>query len=115
MDKLLEVRLVKEIQYPEWLSNVVVVPKKNSKWQVCVDYTNLKDTCPNDTFLLLRIDKIVDSIVGHELLSFLDAYSGYNQILIYPPDEVKTAFITPFGMYYYRVMPFGLKNVRATY
>ena len=115
VDKLLEVRLVKEIQYPEWLFNVVVVPKKNSKCQVCVDYTNLNDTCPNDTFPLPRIDQIVDAIVGHELLSFLDAYSGYNQILIYPPDEVKTAFITPFGMYYYRVMPFGLKNVGATY
>ena len=60
MDRLLEARFIKEIKYPEWLSNVVVVPKKNDKWRVCMDYTNLNDACPTDTFPLPLIDQIVD-------------------------------------------------------
>ena len=84
VNKLLEVGFIKDIQYPEWLFNVVVVPKKNSKWRVCVDYTNLNDVCPKDTFPLSQIDQIMDATIGHELLSFLDAYLGYNQILMYP-------------------------------
>ena len=115
VDKLLEVSFIKEIQYPEWLSNVVVVPKKNRKWRVCVDYTNLNHACPKDIFPLPRIDQIVDTIAGHKLLSFLEAYSSYNQIPMYPPEEPKTAFITPYDMYCYKVMSFGLKNVGATY
>ena len=94
VDKQLEVSFIKEIQYPEWLFNVVVIPKKNGKWRLRVDYTNLNDACLKDTFPLPRIDQIVDATIGHELLSFLDAYSGYNQIPMYSPDEPKTAFIT---------------------
>ena len=94
MDKLLEVEFIKEIQYSKWLSNVVVVLKKNDKWQVCVDYTNLNDACSKDTFPLPRIDHIVDATAGYELLSFLDAYSGYNQIPMYSSHEAKTVFIT---------------------
>ena len=112
MDKLLKVEFVKEIHYPKWIYNVVVIPKKN---RVCMDYTNLNDAYPNDTFPLPQIDQIVDATASHELLSFLDAYSRYNQIPMYPPDEAKTAFITPFGMYCYKVMSFRLKNVEATY
>ena len=115
VDILLEVGFIKEIQYPEWLSNVVVVRKKNGKWQVCVDYINLNDACSKDTFPLPQIDQIVDATAGHELLSFLDAYLDYNQIPMYPSDEAKTAFITPYAMYCYRVMPFGLNNTGATY
>ena len=59
--------------------------------------------------------QLVDAMVGHELLSFIDAYSGYNQILIYKLDEEHTSFITDRGLYYYKAMPFGLKNTRATY
>ena len=94
VDKLLTTRFIKEIQYLEWLSNVVVVLKKNSKSRVCVDYTNLNDACLKDTFPLPWINQIVDATVGHDLLSFLDAYSSYNQIPMYPPDAAKTAFIT---------------------
>ena len=80
-----------------------------------MDYTNLNDACPKETFPLLWIDQIVDSTVGHKLLSFLKAYSGYNQIPMNPPDEPKTAFITLYDMYCCKVMSFGLKNVEATY
>lgn len=93
----------------------MVVPKKEGKWQVCVVYTNLNDACHKDSFPLPWIDQIVDATARHEMLSFLDAFSGYHQIPMAPEDEEKTAFISPHGLYYYKVMPFGLKNVGATY
>ena len=93
----------------------MVVPKKGGKWRVCVDYTDLNDACPKDSFLLPRIDQIVDASEGHGMLLFLDAFSGYHQIPMYPLDVEKTSFITPHGLYRYNVMPFGLKNVGATY
>ncbi|RVW38633.1 Transposon Ty3-I Gag-Pol polyprotein [Vitis vinifera] len=111
VDKLLEAGFIREVDYPDWLANVVVVPKKEGKWRVCVDYTNLNNACPKDSFPLPRIDQIVDSTAGQGMLSFLDAFSGYHQIPMSPTDEEKTAFITPHGLYCYRVMPFGLKNV----
>ena len=115
MEKILEVGFIREVEYPEWLANVVVVPKKGGKWRVYVDYTNLNDACPKDSFPLPRIDQIVDATSGHEMLFFLDAFSGYHQIPMAPDDEKKTFFITPHGLYCYRVMPFGLKNAGATY
>nr|CAN69893.1 hypothetical protein VITISV_005621 [Vitis vinifera] len=115
IDKLLEAGFIREVDYPDWLANVVVVPKKEGKWRVCVDYTNLNNACPKDSFPLPRIDQIVDSTTGQGMLSFLDAFSGYHQIPMSPTDEEKTAFITPHDLYCYRVMPFGLKNAGATY
>ena len=103
------------MKYPEWLANVVVVPKKDNKWRVCVNYTDLNDACPKDNFPLPRIDEIVDASAGHGMLSFLDAFSGYHQIPMHPPDAEKTSFIMPHGLYCYNVMPFGLKNAGATY
>lgn len=80
VEKLLAARFIREVEYPEWLANVVVVHKKEGKWRVCVDYTNLNDACPQDSFPLPRIDKIVDSTSGHEMLSFLNVFFGYHQI-----------------------------------
>ena len=103
------------MKYPEWLANVVVVSKKEGKWRVCVDYTDLNEACPKDSFLLPRIDHIVDATVEHRILSFLDAFSRYHQIPMHPLDSEKTTFITPHGLYCYNVMPFDLKNAWATY
>ena len=89
--------------------------KKRGKWRVCVDYMDLNDACPKDSFPLPRIDQIIDTSAGHGMLSFLDAFSSYHQIPMYPPDAEKTSFITPHGLFYYNVMTFGLKNVGATY
>ena len=94
---------------------MVVIPKKGGKWRVCVDYTDLNDTCPKDSFPLPRIDQIVDTSAGHGMLFFLDAFSGYYQILMHPPDAKKTSFITPHRLFCYNVMSFGLKNTEATY
>ena len=92
-----------------------MVKKPNRKWRICIDYTDLNKACPNDSFLILRIDQLVDATAGHELLSFMNAYSGYNQIRMSPEDEDKTIFTTDRGLYCYKVMSFGLKNAGATY
>nr|KYP66897.1 Transposon Ty3-I Gag-Pol polyprotein [Cajanus cajan] len=113
--KLLNAGFIKEIKYTTWLANVVMVKKSNGKWRMCVDYTDLNKACPKDAYPLPSIDRLVDGASGYAMLSFLDAYSGYNQILMYPPDEEYTAFITEQAKYCYHVMPFGLKNAGATY
>jgi hypothetical protein len=115
VERLLASRAIREVQYPEWLSNMVVVKKKNGKWRVCIDFTDLNKACPKDPFPLPRIDQLVDSASGHARLSFLDAFQGYHQIPMSAADQEKTSFITPKGAYCYKVMPFGLKNVGATY
>jgi hypothetical protein len=107
---------IREIKTSSWVSNPVIIPKKNMGVQrVCVDYTSLNKHCPKDPFPFPRIDQIINSTAGCVRLSFLDAYSGYNQIKLKKEDEEKTAFITPYGMFCYQVMPFGLKNTGATY
>jgi hypothetical protein len=113
--KLLAAGFIKEVIHPEWVANPIFVRKKNNEWRMCVDYTNLNKHCPKDHFGLPRIDQVVDSTVGCVLLCFLDCYSGYHQIALKEEDQVKTAFITPFGMYAYKTMSFGLKNAGATY
>ena len=115
VNNLLQNGFIRAVKYPEWLANMVVVPKKGNKWRVCVDYTDLNDACPKDSFPLPRIDQIVDASTGHDMLSFLDTFSGYRQIPMHPPDAEKTSFITPHGLYCYNVMPFGLKNAGGTY
>jgi hypothetical protein len=82
---------------------------------MCVDYTDLNKHCPKDPFGLPRIDQVIDSTAGCDLLCFLDCYSGYHQIAIKEEDQEKTAFITPFGAYCYATMSFGLNNADATY
>jgi hypothetical protein len=113
--KLLEAGFIKEVFHPTWLANPVLVKKKNGKWWMCVDYTSLNKACPKVPFPLPRIDQIVDSTAGCELLCFLDTYSGYHQIKMKESDQLATSFITPFGMYCYVTMPFGLRNAGATY
>jgi hypothetical protein len=104
-----------EITYPQWLANVVMVKKNNGKWRMSVDFTDLNKACPKDHYPLPRIDYLVDNASGHQLLSFMDAFSGYNQIFMAEEDKEKTTFVTESGTYHYKVMPFGLKNAGATY
>ena len=115
VEKLLEASFIKEVFYPDCLVNVVMVKKSNGKWRMCVDFTDLNKACPKDSFPLPRIDQLVDSTAGHKLLSFMDTFFGYNQILMDKEDQEKTSFVTCQGLYYYKVMPFGLKNEKATY
>ena len=111
----MHVGFIREVEYPEWESNVVLVKKSNGKWRICVDFTDLNKECPKNSFPLLKIDQLVDSTAGHGLLSFMDAFSRYNQMPMLEQDEEHTAFINNVGLYYYKMMPFGLKNTGATY
>ena len=115
VNKLKQVRAIKEIFYLEWFSNTVVVKKKNGKWRVCVDFTDLNKVCPKDSFPIPRIDQLVDATMGHPRMSFLDAFQGYHKIPLSLLDQEKMPFRGPNGNYHYRVMPFGLKNVGSTY
>jgi hypothetical protein len=113
--KLLAAGFIRECKHPVWLANPVLVPKKTGGLRMCIDYTDLNKHYPKDPFPLPRIDQVVDSTAGSVLLCFLDCYSGYHQIALHPDNEDKTTFITPHGIYCYKVMTFGLKNARATY
>jgi hypothetical protein len=113
--RLLAAGFIMEVFHPDWLANPVLVLKKNKTWRMCIDYTSLNKACPKDPFALPRIDQVIDSTAGCDLLSFLDAYSGYHQIKLDPADRLKTSFITPFGAYCYITMSFGLKNAGATF
>ena len=83
---LKEARVIREIFFPEWLANTVVVRKKNGKWRVCVDFTDLNQACPKDPFPMPKIDQLVDATYGHPRISFLDAFQGYHQIALAPED-----------------------------
>ena len=86
VDKLLSNDFIKESFAPSWLANSVIVKKPNGKWRTCVDFTDLNKACRKGNFPLVSIDQLVDATSGHALLSFMDAYSGYNQIPIHVPD-----------------------------
>ncbi|XP_004295300.1 PREDICTED: uncharacterized protein LOC101307475 [Fragaria vesca subsp. vesca] len=115
VQKLMDIKFIREVRYPQWLANVAMVLKKSTgQWRMRVDYSNLNRACPKDSFPLPRIDQLVDSTSGFELLSFMDAYAGYNQIQMEPKDEEHTTFTTNKGLYCYKIMAFGLKNAGAT-
>ena len=112
---MLDAGFIREVTYPTWLSNVVMVKKSNGKWRMCIDYIDLNKAFVKDSYPLPSIDGLVDAASDFRFLSLLDAYLGYNQIPMHPLDEEMIAFITPIGNYCYRVMPFELKNAGATY
>ena len=90
-----------------------MVKKENGKWRMCVDFTDLNKTFPKDSYPLPRIDQLVNATAGHQLLSFMDVFSRYNQIKMDEVDQEKTSFITSQGLFCYKVMSFGLKNARG--
>ncbi|KAK7252600.1 hypothetical protein RIF29_36664 [Crotalaria pallida] len=115
VEKLLKGHFIKPIQHPSWLANIVRVKKKNGKIRCSVDFRDLNRACLNDDFPLLHIDNMVDATAMHERFSFMDDFSGYNQIRMAEGDKEKTAFRTPMGNFFYVVMSFELKNAGATY
>ena len=115
VQKLTVAKFIREVYYPDWLANIVMVKKANGKWRICVDFTDLNKAFPKDSYPLPRINQLVDSTAGHKLLSLMDAFSGYNQIRMDDADQEKTSFVTSQGLFCYKVMPFGLKNAGATY
>ncbi|GJT18968.1 reverse transcriptase domain-containing protein [Tanacetum coccineum] len=115
VQKLVEAGIIREVYYHEWLSNPVMVKKRNGSWRMCVDFTDLNKACPQDCYPLPEIDWKVESLCSYPFKCFLDAYKGYHQIQMAESDEEKTAFHTSQGVYCYTKIPFGLKNTGATY
>ena len=113
--KLLEADFIREVYYLNWLANIVLVKKANGKWRMCVNFMDLNKACPKYSYPLPRINNLVDSTARNQLLSFMDTFSGYNQIKMEEVDQEKTSFVTSQGLFCYKVMPFGLKNAGATY
>ena len=99
-----EVGFIREVYYPDWLASVVMVKKAKGKWRMCVDFIDLNKAFPKDNYPLPRVDVLVDSIAQHQLLSFMDAFSGYNQIKMDEADQEKTSFVTSQGLFSYKVM-----------
>lgn len=112
---MLQAGFIKEAQYTTWLANIVLVKKPSGKWRMCTDYTDLNKTCPKDAYPMPRIDRLVDEAAGYKFMSFLDAFSGYNQISMHPRDVPRIAFMTDEANYMYKVTPFRLKNAGVTY
>ena len=101
VSKILQARAIREVDCLDWLANVVLVKKANGKWRLGIDFTDVNRACPEDNFPLPRIDLIVDATFGHELLNFMEAFSGYNQIRMNLSDQEKTSFVTEQGTYCY--------------
>jgi hypothetical protein len=115
VEKLLKAGFIYPIPLTDWVSNIVPVTKKQGTIRVCVDYRDLNRACPKDNYPTPFIDQIIDECAGSEIFSFMDGFSGYNQINIAPADQEKTTFICPWGTFAYKKLPFGLKNVGATF
>ena len=115
VQKLTLAKFIQEVYYPDWLANVVMVKKENSKWRMYVNFTDLNKACPKDSYSPPCIDQLVDSTTGHRLVSFMDAFSRYNQIRMDKADQEKKSLVTSQGLFCYKVMPFGLKNAGTTY
>ena len=95
VQRLLDANVIREVKYSEWLANVVLVPKKNGKMRMCIDFIDLNKACKKDPFPLPRIDTSVDKAAGYKRFSLLNCFSGYHQIWLNKEDEEKTSFTTP--------------------
>jgi hypothetical protein len=108
VQRLLDASVIREVMYPKWLANIVPVKKKNGKWRMCIDFTDLNKATPKDNFLLPRMDQVIDSVASAAIMSLLDCFSCYHQCWIAKVDVEKTSFITPFGTFCFVRMPEGL-------
>ena len=115
IQKLIDADFIYEIEHTPWVSPIVIVRKKNGKLRVCVDLKKLNAATVRDHYPLPNMDQLLERVAGKEAYSFLDGFSGYNQILIDPADQYKTAFATPWGTFAFKVMPFGLTNAPSTF
>ena len=117
IEKLLKAKFIRPTKYVQWLENTVLVMMKNGKFRICVEFRDLNAATPKDMYVMSIIDMLVDSTTNNELLSFMDDFSRYNQILVVVDDISKSTFRCPssLGTFEWSVMPFGLKNIGATY
>jgi len=113
--KLFDAKIIVCLKHSKWLANNVPVRKKIGEIRLCIDFRNLNRVSLKDNYPLPKMDHILKKVVGAHRISTLDGFSGYNQILVHPEDQEKTAFTTPWGTFMYAKMPFGLMNVGATF
>jgi hypothetical protein len=113
--KLLDAKIIIPLRYSKWIANLVIVRKKNGEVRLCVDFRNLNRCSKKDNYPLPKMEHLLQRISGANVMSFLDGFSGYNQISVHPDDQEKTAFTTPWGTLMYTNIPFGLMNVGATF
>jgi hypothetical protein len=115
LEKLKKARIIYPIRNSYWLSNVVIVRKNSKKIWMCVDFKDIKKESIKDNFPLPNMEFLLQKVTRSTCMSILDGFSGYNQFLVAEEDIAKTTFITPWETYAYAKMPFGLKNVGATF
>ena len=115
LEKLLEAGFIRPVKNTEWVSPIILAPKKNVKFRVCVNYKKLNNVTKKDRYPIPFYDEVLEEVGGHELYSFADGYSGYHQVKIAKEDQLKTTFTSPWGTFCYEVMPFGLCNAPATF
>jgi len=115
LQKWLDARFIYPISDTEWVSPLVLVANKNGKWRIFVDHREFNKAKKKDNFPLPFIDQVLAGLAWKKFFSFLDGFSWYNQIHIFPEDRNKTTFTYPWGTFSYRVLPFGLCNSPATF
>jgi len=112
---LLDAKIIIPLRYSKWIANLVIVRKKNGEIKLCVDFRNLNKCSNKDNYPLPKMEHLLQRILGATVMSFLDGFSGYNQVSVHPDDQEKTTFTTPWGTFMYAKMPFGLMIVGATF
>ena len=115
VNKLLDARIVFKVKHSEWVSNLVPVRKKSGEIRLCVDFRNLNRASDKDNHPVPPMEQLLQMVSGSELLSLLDGFSGYNQVLVAKEDRLKTTFRTKWGTFAYRRIPLGLINAGATF
>ncbi len=115
IDKLLATRFIQFVEEATWLSPILIVPKKNGKLEICINFRKLNATTKKDPYPLLFTYEVLNTIAGYEAYSFLDGYSRYQQISIAPKDKYKGTFLIDLGAFIWKVMLFGVKNGPPTY
>ena len=110
-----EARIIVPVRFSDWVSNLVAIRKKTGEIRLCIDFRNLNRASLKDNYPLPKMEHILQRVVGSKRISLLDGFSGYNQLLVLPEDQLKTTFTTPWGTFMYIKMPFGLMNAGATF
>ena len=113
--KMYEAGIIVPVRFSDWVSNLVAVRKKTGEVILCIDFRNLNRASLKDNYPLPKMEHILQRVVGSKRISLLEGFSGYNQVLVLPEDQLKTYFTTPWGTFMYVKMPFGLMNAGATF
>lgn len=114
IDQLLEADIIFEVKYPTWLAKLVMVKKSGGRWRMWIDFTDLNKHCLKDCCPLPLIEQKASTAAGYEVLFLLDLYKAYHQVLMDLIDADKSTFVTDWGVFANKKMPFGLKNTGAT-